>query len=144
MTIGSLFKTSTSAHAPLDGSSATLERTVLEGGADAAAATSISDFLTVQSLTNFAAMTGAITAGWKALERLDPTRFSALWVPYAFAGLFGVVSLLISTNALKSAGKWDAGNVLGAIFIGLLNALVLASAVVGASVATTASQKGGT
>lgn len=144
MTIGSLFKTSTSVHAPLDGSSATLERTALEGGSDVARATSISDFLTLQSLTNFAAMTGAITAAWKALERLDPTSFSALWVPYAFAGVFGVVSLLISTKALKSDGKWDAGNVLGAAFIGLINALVLASAVVGASVATTASEAGDT
>jgi hypothetical protein len=140
MTIGSLFKTTTSVAAPLDGSSAILEGAALERASAAAPATSISDFLTVQSLTNFAVMTGAITAAWKALERLNPTTFSELWVPYAFAGVFGVVSLLISTDALKSGGKWDAGSVVGAIFIAVINALVLASAVVGASVATTATQ----
>jgi hypothetical protein len=131
MTIGSLFKTTTSVDAPLDGSSG------LEAAPAPAATTSISDFLTVQSLTNFAVMTGAITAAWKSLERLDPTRFSSLWVPYAFAGVFGLVSILISTDALKTTTRWDAGKVLGAVFIAVINALVLASAVVGATAVTT-------
>lgn len=69
MGVTSLFKTTTRAESALDGSGG-------ESGGPA-----VSDFLTVQSLTNFAAMTGAI-------------------------------------------------------FIGVINALVLASAVVGASVAT--------
>jgi hypothetical protein len=129
MSVASLFKTTTSADAPFDGSGVR--------GAAAGDTKSVSDFLTVQALTNFAAMTGAITAAWHALIRLDATRFSGLWVPYAFAAIFGVVSILISTDALKNAGgKWSAGKVGGAIFVAIINALVLAGAVVGTGLAT--------
>jgi hypothetical protein len=130
MGVTSLFKTTTRAESALDGSGG-------ESGGPA-----VSDFLTVQSLTNFAAMTGAITAAWSALKTLSPQTFSAIWVPYVFALLFGIVSILISIEGLKNAdsGKLDAGSVAGAIFIGAINALVLASAVVGASVATRPAQ----
>ena len=96
------------------------------------------DRLTVQSLTNFAAMTGSITAAWNGLKTLDPQLFSGIWVPYAFAFLFGFVSILISLDGLKKdkSGKLDFGSIAGAIFIALINSIVLASAVVGASVAT--------
>lgn len=130
MTLGSLFKTTTSVHAPLDGSSA-----VLEGTSPPPTATAVSDFLTVQSVTNFAVMTAAIMTAWKSLERLD-ARLSTLWVPYGFAVAFGVVSVLISTEALKTGTRWNWGKVFTAAFIALINALVLASAVVGATVVT--------
>jgi hypothetical protein len=57
--------------------------------------------------------------------------------PHVFALLFGLVSILMSIEGLRKAngGKLDAGSVAGAIFIGVINALVLASAVVGASIA---------
>jgi hypothetical protein len=126
MGITSLLKTTTSGASPLDASSGTEEKPA------------VSDFLTIQSLTNFAAMTGSITAAWRALQRLSPEVFSALWVPYAFAGIFGLISILISLDGLKKAGstKLELGDVSGAIFIAVINALVLASAVVGADVAT--------
>jgi hypothetical protein len=126
MTITSLFKTTTSAESPLDASSGDVKKPL------------VSDFLTVQSLTNFAAMTGSITAAWNGLRTLNPQLFSGLWVPYAFAFLFGFVSILISLDGLKkkNSGKLDAGSLAGAIFIAVINALVLASAVVGAAVAT--------
>jgi hypothetical protein len=126
MGITSLLKTTTGGASPLDASNGTEEKPA------------VSDFLTIQSLTNFAAMTGSITAAWGALQRLNPNLFSALWVPYAFAGVFGLVSILISLDGLKKAGseKLELGDVLGAIFIAVINSLVLASAVVGADIVT--------
>jgi hypothetical protein len=130
MAVASLFKTTTSADSPLDGSGGTQTKPW------------VSDFLTIQSLTNFAAMTGSITAAWHALQRLNPQLFSALWVPYAFAAVFGLVSILMSLDGLRKSGstKLDFGSLLGAVFIAVINALVLASAVVGAAVATSPSK----
>jgi hypothetical protein len=123
MKVSSLFKTTTIADSPLDGS----------GGDPTTPA--VSDFLTIQSLTNFAAMTGSITAAWNFLQRLDP-KFATLWVPLAFAAFFGLVSISISLDGLKKGGKLQIGGLLGAFFIAAINSLVLASAVVGAHVAT--------
>jgi hypothetical protein len=123
MAIGNLFQTTTKADSPLDGSA----------GSDAKA--QVSDFLTVQSFTNFAAMTGAITAAWNALQRLTPSA-GAIWVPYAFAAVFAVISLLTSLKGLKKDGTLEIGTVFSAMFVGLINALVLAGAVVGTDVAT--------
>jgi hypothetical protein len=67
--MSSLLKTTTSVDSPLDAS----------GGDDSKPP--VSDFLTVQSLTNFSAMAGAITAAWNApnfdtrsVRSLDPVR----------------------------------------------------------------------
>ena len=118
----SLLKVPTGKATPVDPSSA-----------DPADRTTISAFLTTQSLTNFAAMTGAIGAAWYALKRLSAF-FSAIWVPYAFAGLFVIVSILISLDSLKdSSGKLDLAKTVPTVFVGIVNGLVLASAVVGAS-----------
>jgi len=119
----SLFKTTTRQESPLDAS----------GGTDPQ--TAISDFLTIQSLMNFAAMTGAITAAWRGLQLLHSQWFSGVWVPFAFAAIWGFVSILISLKGLRKIGenKFDSGSVLGALFIAVINSLVLASAVVGAN-----------
>ncbi len=125
--MANLLKTTTADNAPLDGSAGTGEQAT------------VSDFLTLQSLTNFGAMTGALTLAWHALQKLSPQWFSALWVPFAFAAAWGVVSIAISWDGLKNSdsGKIDPGNFLGAVFIAVINTLVLASAVVGAVAATT-------
>jgi hypothetical protein len=90
--------------------------------------TAVSNFLTVQSLTNFAAMTGAIAAAWHALQLAIPSA-SALWVPYVLAFAWGLISVWMSLESLK--GKKS--NVAVAIFIAFINSLVLAGAVVGTS-----------
>jgi hypothetical protein len=54
-----------------------------------------------------------------------------MWVPYVGALLWACVSFLISLEGLKKNNKTHAGIVAGAIFIALLNAIVLGSAVVG-------------
>jgi len=124
MAVMSVFQTATRAESPLDGS----------GGSDTKA--QVSDFLTVQSFTNFSAMTGAITAGWHALQKVMPAA-EATWVPYAFAGAFALISLLTSLEGLKKNGTTlEVGTVAGAVFVGVINALVLAGAVVGTDVAT--------
>ena len=121
----SILKTSVSPANPVDGSSG-----------EGTSPPQVSDFLTLQSLTNFGAMTGAITAAWNALKVLDVNRFSTVLVPFAFAFAFAIVSFLISLDGLKdTAGKYNAGVVAGTIFIGIINSLILASAVVGANVA---------
>jgi hypothetical protein len=117
--------TTTTAMSPLDAST----------GTDAKAP--VSDFITIQSLTNFAAMTGAITAAWHALQGLT-SHAATLWVPYSFAFAWAVVSLLISEDGLKKTpgGKVEWGTRAGAIFFAFLNSLVLAGAVVGTKIAT--------
>ena len=122
MPVMKVFKTTTAKASPLDGS---------QGGNDTQA---VSDFLTVQSFTNFAAMTGAITAAWQTLKRLAPDASWLPYVPYGLAFIWAIISVLISLEGLKKdGGALDWGAVLGAIFVGFINSLVLAGAVVGTS-----------
>lgn len=124
----SVFKSVTLQDSPLDASA--------PAGGSAKAA--VSSFLTVQSLTNFAAMTGAITAAWNALRLVAPAAGS-LWTPYVLSLAWGAISLLMSIDGLKGAGgKRDPGVVAAAIFVAIINSLVLASAVVGATTVTAA------
>jgi len=97
----------------------------------------ISAFLTAESLANFAAMTGAIAAAWKALQLCNSEWFSPLWVPLAFAAAWGIVSILMSLDALKTNGKWDIGKCAQAGFIAVINTLVLFSAAAGAGALAT-------
>ncbi len=119
-----LFKTTTSAEKPLDSSHGTPE------------SPGVSDFVTVQSLANFAVMTGAITASWNALKAVTEWG-SQIWVPYAFALTWGIISLVMSLEGLKKdhddGARLDLGSVLAAGFIARINSLVLAGAVVGTS-----------
>jgi hypothetical protein len=104
----------------------------------------VSDFLTVQSFTNFAAVSGAITAAWHAVHSLNATAFGA-WFPYACAFLWATISYQISKDGL---GKDDGtgtgtttvpwGTTGQALFFAFINALVLAGSVVG----TTGALKG--
>ena len=110
-----LFTVATRAESPLDAS-------------QPGAARGISNFLTLQSFTNFAAMAGAISAAWHALRQLDPA-LATLWVPYGFAFAWGVISFVMSWNALRR--ERNSGTILAAVFIATVNALVLAGAVVG-------------
>jgi hypothetical protein len=125
MVVMNVFKTTTSADSPLDASAASTTAHPL-----------VSDFITVQSFMNFAAMTGAITAAWHALQVVVPGA-AAVFVPYLFAFAWGIISLLISLDGLKKNGKLDPGSVGGAIFVAVINSLVLAGAVVGTKLATT-------
>ena len=117
----SLLSVTTRSHSPLDAS-----------GDPATPGVTVSNFLTLQSFTNFAAMTGAISAAWHALQRLDPAAGS-LWVPYAMAGAWGVISFVISWEGLRR--ERQAGSPLAAAFVAAMNSLVLAGAVVGTDVA---------
>lgn len=128
MAIRDIFKTTATEAAPTNGAVADPGQAVGNS-----TATAVSDFLTVQSLANFSVMTGAITTAWKALQRLSED-FAGIWVPYAFAGLFAIVSLVSSIDGLKKEGKL--GPVFSAAFIALINGLVLASAVVGTDAVT--------
>jgi hypothetical protein len=127
LAIMNVFGTTTSPTSPLDASRGTSDKPT------------VSDFLTVQSFANFAAMTGAITAAWRALQILDP-RLSTLWVPYVCAFLWAGISVVISWEGLKTDHKGKAtvnpGTVLQAIFLAAINSLVLAGAVVGTNVVT--------
>jgi hypothetical protein len=127
MALTNVFKTTTSAESPLDASRGT------------EAKPGVSDFLTVQSFTNFAAMTGAISAAWSGLQKLI-SEASTLWVPYGFAFIWALISFVISKEGLKttvgSQEKLELAMVLQAIFIGVINSLVLAGAVVGTKLVT--------
>ena len=123
MSITNVFMTKSSKQAPQDGSSDS-------GAGDD---TKISDFLSVQALANFGAMTGGITAAWHALASLN-AQLATLWVPYGFALLWGVTSIVMSSDALKKNGNLDAGKIIAVLFVALINVLVLGSAVVGTGV----------
>jgi len=123
MAVMNVFKTTTNADSPLDASRGT------------EAKPPISDFLTVQSFTNFAAMTGAIAAAWHALQKLTP-QASTLWVPFVCAFIWAAVSILTSLEGLKKSGKIETGTLIQTIFVALINSLILASAVVGTEVVT--------
>jgi hypothetical protein len=115
----SAFKVTTAAGSPFDAAS----------GSDPK--TAVSNFITIQSFTNFAAMTGAIAAAWRALQVVVPGA-STLWVPYGLALFWGAISVLMSLDGIKgSAHKIDLKNLAVAIFLGFLNSLALAGAVVG-------------
>ena len=99
----------------------------------------ISDFLTAQSLANFAAMTGALSAAWLGLQQIWPDGAKGKWVPYAGALVWAIISFLMSFGGLRELIKdkdfiTAVGIILGTIFVAFLNALVLGSAVVGAQV----------
>lgn len=117
-------KTTTRGDSPLDASSGTPEKP------------GVSDFITLQSLMNFAVMTAVISIAWLSLQKLTPGAAS-IWVPYGFAFLWGVVSFLMSLEGLKkpNGGAPGLAEIAGAIFVAILNSLVLAHAVIGTSVA---------
>lgn len=122
-----LFRTNTSTGSPFDASSG-IEKGPL-----------VSDFLTVQSFTNFAVMTGAISAAWHGSQKIFPW-CQSMWVPYAFAFVWGLISVWISIEGLfESTGTGffrKVGVVLKSVFLALINSLVLAGAVVGTNLVT--------
>ncbi|MFE3174355.1 hypothetical protein ACFXPA_13480 [Amycolatopsis sp. NPDC059090] len=101
----------------------------------------VSDFVTVQSLTNFAAMTGAVSAAWGGAQRFwNPLH--GQWFPFTLCALFGLVSLLASRpgeKMLDASGAALPGQPSSLIrwlqpsFIALVNVFVLYGAVVGAA-----------
>jgi hypothetical protein len=93
--------------------------------------TTASEFLTVQSLTNFAAMTGALTVAWKALIALSSASFSTQWTPFFMALAWFVVSLVTTVAQQDSAGRKNVGSWASWTFIGIVNSLVLFAAVIG-------------
>jgi hypothetical protein len=83
----------------------------------------VSDFITVQSLANFSVMSTAITAAWRGAQ-LAWAPFASNLVPLILCLIFGLISVIASTPSGR--GAW-----LSALFIALINSLVLFSAVVG-------------
>jgi hypothetical protein len=86
----------------------------------------VSDFITVASLTNFSAMTGAIATAWGALRQVSSS-FDGNWLPFTLSMLFALVSVVASKPGWKFS-LW-----LPATFIAALNALTLFGAVIGAT-----------
>lgn len=112
--------------------------------------TTASDFITVQSLANFAVMAGAITAAWGGASSLSAT-FNGRWFPFVLCAVFGLVSVLTVAGAgkptddaarIRPVQSWSAGLADGIkkwtspSFIALVNVFVLYSAVLGAGAAT--------
>ncbi len=117
------------------------------GNAAPAGTKSVSDFVTVQSLTNFAAMTGGIAAAWGGAQSLwAPLR--GLWFPFVLCVLFGTVSLVASRPGAAVMGT-DGQEVsdqpssfvrwLQPSFIALVNTFVLYGAILGTGLAIKAS-----
>ncbi len=121
MSPSSLLMTSTAHDSPFDGS---------RGDGEA----KISEFLTLQSLANFAAMTGAISIASRLLGGLFHD-VPQLVITYVLAGAWGVASVWMSWDGLKVNGRRPRGAAFTACFLALLNSLVLAGAVIGTDVA---------
>lgn len=93
----------------------------------------VSAFLTVASFTNFSAMSMAIAAAWQTLQQLAP---GVAWLkgpglPLLLALAWCLVSLYLTWEEAKKAGTFTAGAMAQALFMGLVNAVVLAGAVTG-------------
>lgn len=91
----------------------------------------ISGFVTVASFTNFSAMSGAIAGAWLTLKAALP---QVAWIqgpglPFVLALAWCLISLRMSWQELKKSG--GDGAILQALFMGLLNALVLAGSAIG-------------
>ena len=86
----------------------------------------VSNFITVQSLTNFAAMTGAVTAAWGGAQGVSHV-FDAPWFPFLLCLTFAVTSFLAS----KPAEPRDVSGWAQPLLIAIVNAFVLFGAVVG-------------
>lgn len=114
---------------------ATRSESPLDASLPGPSRSSISNFLTLQSFTNFAAMAGAISAAWHALRQLDGA-LGTLWVPYGMAVAWGVISFVMSWEGLRR--ERQLGAILAGGFIALVNSLVLAGAVVGTEAAFSA------
>jgi len=134
MPLSNVFKTSTARTSVTDGSQGTTDKP------------GVSDFLTVQSFTNFAAMCGAITAAWHAAPAILP-QASGVWFPYALAFLWAIISYQISKDGLaetsvdgKKVVPWP--TTLQALLIAFINALVLGGSVVGTGAAVKAATGG--
>jgi hypothetical protein len=95
--------------------------------------TEISSFLTIQSLTNFASVTGAITIAWKALQALDESTFTSQWTPFLLSVAWLLASLALSANAADKETRRSGAFWASVIFVGLLNMLVLFAAALGIS-----------
>lgn len=91
----------------------------------------VSAFVTVASFANFSTMSGAIAAAWVTLSHAMPgwTWAQGVGLPFLLALAWCLVSLLLSWDELKKSGS--IGGIAQALFIGLLNAVVLAGSVVG-------------
>ena len=86
----------------------------------------VSDFITVSSLTNFSAMTGAIAAAWGGARQLSHS-FDGKTTPFVLCVAFAIVSLLASSVG-KDPRKWGP-----AVFIAAVNTMTLFGAVVSAT-----------
>jgi hypothetical protein len=93
--------------------------------------TKISEFLTIQSLANFAAMTGALTVAWKALEHIGSAWTTSYWVPFALSEAWALVSLVLSASQQDRVTQRSLGFWIPALFIGFINSLILFAAVLG-------------
>jgi hypothetical protein len=91
-----------------------------------------SAFLTVQSFTNFAAATGAISAAWQALKALNSSFDSAI-APFLLSVAW-LATCLITSYQAGAAGDKKASFWMSSVFLGLMNCLTLFAAVLGASV----------
>ena len=120
--LSNLFLTSTNSATPQDGN--------VTVGENTASLVSVSDFVTVQGLTNFSVMTGAIFAAWHALQ-LTGSWADSRWCPLAMCAIYGAVAITISDPVVKLAK-----NLVPTIFVAIINVLVLFSAVVGIGAAT--------
>lgn len=91
----------------------------------------ISGFVTVASFTNFSTISGAIAGAWLMLKHVlpDVSWVQGPGVPFVFALAWCLISLRMSWRELKESG--GDGAILQALFMGLLNALVLAGSVIG-------------
>jgi len=133
MGVSNLFKTTVSATSPLDGSTSAATIAALKKGGEEGADQKVSDFLTVQSLANFGAVTGGVNMAWNGLSTLKPEWFAGIGTPFGMAFLWLVASLAMSHDQFYKDNKIQWSTLVGGLFVGFINALVLASAVLGAA-----------
>src|SRR5258708_35517716 len=85
--------------------------------------TKISEFLTIQSLANFTAMTGAITVAWRAIQQIGGSWTTRPWNPFALAEAWPLLSLIRLASQYDDPTRRNPGFSCPTLFIAVLHPL---------------------
>lgn len=96
MALSNVFKTTVSREDPLNGNVSN----------QLASPATASDFITVQSLANFAVMAGAVAAAWGGAASLAPV-LHGRWFLFMLCAVFGLASVLTTPSPDPAASGAD-------------------------------------
>lgn len=95
---------------------------------DSARPVRVSNFVTVQSLSTFAVAAAVLKTLWELTRALGGAWAESYWAATVICLLYGAWQFALSASGLRGAGKLD---VVSAAVVALVNAGILAAALIG-------------